>query len=213
MIRSIFLINLTLALGLGSASLVQAGATDEAMLQLEAIMADEDKRNASYAAGHERIRFCGYCHGEDGNSKRDYIPNLATQHPQYLFEQFEKFGDGRREDYVMSTLAKSLSQQERIDIAVYYSQQTANPRPGGDPALAAAGEPVYERSCSFCHGENAQGFRNMPRLAGQPAPYIETSLKRFKEMDPQQDSSPMIGVAKALSDSDISAVATYLQSR
>ena len=98
MIRNIFLINLTLALGLGGAALVQASSTDEAMLQLEAIMADDERRQASYAAGHERIRFCGYCHGEDGNSKRDYIPNLATQHPQYLFEQFEKFGDGRRDD-------------------------------------------------------------------------------------------------------------------
>ncbi len=213
MIRNIFLINLTLALELGGAALVQASSTDEAMLQLEAIMADDERRQASYAAGHERIRFCGYCHGEDGNSKRDYIPNLATQHPQYLFEQFEKFGDGRREDLVMTTLANSLSLQERIDIAVYYSQQTANPRPGGDPALAAVGEPIYQRSCAFCHGENAEGFRNMPRLAGQPAVYMETALKRFRQMNPQQDNSPMIGVAKALSDSDISAVATYLQGR
>lgn len=213
MIRTISLSSLVLVLGLGSAFLVHAGTTDDAMLQLETIMADEGKRHASYAAGHERIRFCGYCHGEDGNSKRDYIPNLAAQHPQYLFEQFEKFGDGRRDDYVMSKLAKALSQQERIDIAVYYSQQTANPRPDGDPILAAAGEPLYERHCSSCHGANAQGVRDMPRLAGQPAQYLELALKRFKEMDPQQNNSPMIGVARMLSDSDIGAVATYLQGR
>lgn len=203
--------SLALLLALGTAPLVQASPTNDAMLQLDAIMADESRRQASYAAGHERIRFCGYCHGEDGNSKRDYIPNLAAQHPQYLFEQFEKFGDGRREDHVMSTLAKALSLGERIDIAVYYSQQTANPRQGHAPALAAAGEPLYERHCSVCHGNEAQGVRDMPRLAGQPAQYIEMALKRFQQTDPQQNDSPMIGVARMLDDSDISAVAAYLQ--
>ena len=128
MIRSSRLRNLALALGLTASSLAFAGSTDDAMARLNAIMADDDKRQASYEAGHERIRFCGYCHGEDGNSKRDYIPNLAAQHPLYLFNQFEKFRDGTREDYVMSKLAKTLSLEERINIAVYYSQQTAKSR-------------------------------------------------------------------------------------
>ncbi len=213
--RSARLKNLTLALGLllGFSTCLHAGNTDTAMQELEAIMADEQRREASYAAGQERILFCGYCHGEDGNSKRDYIPNLATQHPLYLFEQFEKFGDGRRDDYVMSSLAKSLSLQERIDIAVYYSQQTAHPREGGDPALAAAGQRIYGSYCFTCHGADAEGVSNMPRLAGQPAPYLENALKRFKQLDPAQDSSVMTAIAKTLNDKDINAVATYLQGR
>ena len=213
--RRIGLMYQTVALGLllGLSSCLHASSTDTAMQALDAIMADEERRMASYAAGQERILFCGYCHGEDGNSKRDYIPNLATQHPLYLFEQFEKFGDGRREDYVMSSLAKSLTLQERIDIAVYYSQQTARPREGGDPALAAAGERIYGSYCFTCHGADAQGVSNMPRLAGQPAPYLENALKRFKQLDPAQDSSVMTAIAKTLSDKDISAVATYLQGR
>lgn len=204
---------LALGLLLGFSSCLHASSTDSAMRELEAIMADEQRREASYAAGQERILFCGYCHGEDGNSKRDYIPNLATQHPLYLFEQFEKFGDGRRDDYVMSSLAKSLSLQERIDIAVYYSQQAARPREAGDPALAAAGQRIYGSYCFTCHGAEALGVSNMPRLAGQPAPYLENALKRFKQLDPAQDSSVMTAIAKTLSDKDISAVATYLQGR
>src|SRR5690606_17588386 len=130
MLRSKLLKNLGIAsaMGMPAASQHQAATTDEAMPELEASMAAGQQPLASFDAGHERIRFCGYCHGEDGNSNRDFIPNLAAQHPQYLFEQFEKFGDGRREDHVMSTLARALSLQERIDIAVYYSQQTARPR-------------------------------------------------------------------------------------
>ena len=198
---------------LTASPMVAASSAGEAMTQLNAIMADDTKRQASYEAGHERIRFCGYCHGEDGNSKRDYIPNLAAQHPLYLFNQFEKVRDGTREDYVMSKLAQTLSLEERINIAVYYSQQTAKPRDGSDPAKAEAGEKLFAVRCAGCHGENAQGFRDMPRLAGQPAEYLGIALRRFKEMDPTKHSTPMIGVAGVLSEGEIEALAGYLAGR
>ena len=198
---------------LTASPMVAASSAGEAMTQLNAIMADDTKRQASYEAGHERIRFCGYCHGEDGNSKRDYIPNLAAQHPLYLFNQFEKFRDGTREDYVMSKLAKTLSLEERINIAVYYSQQTAKPRTGGDPTKAEAGEKLFAVRCAGCHGDKAQGFRDMPRLAGQPAEYLGIALRRFKEMDPTKHSTPMIGVAGILSEGEIEALAGYLAGR
>lgn len=198
---------------LTASPMVAASSAGEAMTQLNAIMADDTKRQASYEAGHERIRFCGYCHGEDGNSKRDYIPNLAAQHPLYLFNQFEKFRDGTREDYVMSKLAQTLSLEERINIAVYYSQQTAKPRTGGDPAKTDAGEKLFAVRCAGCHGDKAQGFRDMPRLAGQPAEYLGIALRRFKEMDPTKHSTPMIGVAVVLSEEEIEALAGYLAGR
>ena len=198
---------------LTASPMVAASSAGEAMTQLNAIMADDTKRQASYEAGHERIRFCGYCHGEDGNSKRDYIPNLAAQHPLYLFNQFEKFRDGTREDYVMSKLAQTLSLEERIDIAVYYSQQTAKPRTGGDPTKADAGEKLFAVRCAGCHADKAQGFRDMPRLAGQPAEYLGIALRRFKEMDPTKHITPMIGVAGVLSEGEIEALAGYLAGR
>src|SRR5690606_31428640 len=150
---------------------------------------------------------------EDGNSKRDFIPSLGSQYPHDLFDRCEKFGDGRREDHVMSTLARALSLQERIDIAAYYSQQTARPREGADPVKAAAGPRIFQRYCFSCHGADAQGVSNMPRLAGQPAQYVETALKRFRQMDPAASTSPMVGVARGLKDQDIAAVAAYLQGR
>jgi len=201
-----------IVVGLAASPMVSASSADDAMSQLNAIMADDAKRQASYEAGHERIRFCGYCHGEDGNSKRDYIPNLAAQHPLYLFNQFEKFRDGTREDYVMSKLAQTLSLEERINIAVYYSQQTAKPRTGGEPAKVSTGEKLFAERCAGCHGEHAQGFRDMPRLAGQPAEYLGIALRRFKEMDPTKHSTPMIGVANSLSSGDIDSLSDYLAS-
>lgn len=211
MIRSTLARSIAWTFCLASVATASAASSDNAMAQLEAIMADESQREASYEAGHERITFCGYCHGEDGNSKRDYIPNLAGQHPRYLFEQFEKFGDGTREDYVMSRLAKTLSLEERINIAIYYGQQTAKPRPGGDPALQKAGQRLFESRCTVCHGDSAQGQKNMPRLASQPAEYLENALKRFQGLDPAKDPSPMIGIASGLTEKNIRELAVFLQ--
>jgi len=202
-----------LVAGLGCSMYAHADSSDDAMEKLKAIMADEEQRQASYEAGHERIRFCGYCHGEDGNSKRDYIPNLAAQHPQYLFNQFEKFGDGTREDYVMSKLAKTLSLEERINIAVYFSQQTAKARTNTDSARIETGEALFGTRCSACHGRDAQGFQDMPRLAGQPSEYLEIALNRFKGMDPTKHNTPMIGIAGVLTEQDIKALAAYLTTR
>lgn len=211
MIRSSWVTTLSMVLGLAGAPLVHGESSNDAMTQLTKIMADDTLRQASYDAGHERIRFCGHCHGVDGNSKRDYIPNLASQHPLYLFDQFEKFGDGRREDYVMSRLAETLSMEERINIAVYYSEQVAKPREGSEPGLKAAGKKLFETRCTTCHGKTAEGFQNMPRLAGQPSEYIGLALKRFQEMDPQTGTSPMIGIAGMLSEQQVRELGAYLQ--
>lgn len=213
MVCSPWVRNLILAAGLSCSLLAHAESGDNAMAQLRAIMADEEQRQASYEAGHERIRFCGYCHGEDGNSKRDYIPNLAAQHPQYLFNQFEKFGDGTREDYVMSQLAKTLTLEERINIAIYFGMQTAKPRQSTDAARVEAGRSLFKIRCAGCHGLDAQGFQDMPRLAGQPSEYLGIALNRFKQMDPTKHSTPMIGIASVLSEEDIQSLAAYLTTR
>lgn len=174
-------------------------------------MADEEMREEAYEEGYTRIRFCAYCHGEDGNSVRNYIPNLADQHPLYLFNQFEKFGDGRREHYVMTQLAQTLTLEERINVAVYYSQQEAKAREADDPALSAAGEPIFKRRCAACHGQTAEGFQDMPRLAGQPSRYVRDALTRFQNMKPGEDDSIMIGIAAPLSKDDIRKIAAYVQ--
>lgn len=183
----------------------------EAMNKFNRLTSNESLRQQAYEAGQERIRFCGYCHGENGNSKRDYIPNLASQNPVYLFRQFEKFANGERKDYVMSELAKVLTLDDRINIAIYFSQQKVDPKPSVNPALEEEGAKLFNRVCFSCHGRNGQGMEEMPRLAGQPESYIKHSLNLFRSNDPSRANSPMMGIAAMLSDKDIDAVAAYLQ--
>jgi cytochrome c553 len=186
-------------------------ASEEAMARFSYLMDDATRREQAYAAGEERALFCGYCHGEDGNSKRPHIPNLASQNPIYLFHSFEKFARGERIDFVMSKLAKKLTLKDRVNIAVYFSQQQVVPAVATvDPVLIKRGATLFQRTCTGCHGDHAQGRETMPRLAGQPEEYIRNTLTRFRNRDPSRAGSVMVGIAGNLSDADIESLAAYL---
>ena len=189
-----------------------AWSSEAAMARFNQLMADEELRQQAYANAEERVRFCSYCHGENGNSKREYIPNLAGQSPIYLFNAFETFASGQRIDFVMSKLAKSLSLDEQVNIAVYFSQQPVLPTAANpDPALRRQGEALFQKTCTGCHGTQAEGRETMPRLAGQPGEYIRRALTRFHDNDPRRVNSVMRPIAAQLSKQDIDALAAYLE--
>lgn len=189
-----------------------AQANEEALLRFTQLNADPALREQAYAAGQERIRFCGNCHGANGNSKRPHIPNLAQQNPIYLFNAFEKFANGQRSDFVMSKLAKTLTLEERVDIAVYFSQQQVKaPKEPVDPALLQQGQAMFSRICVACHGAQGEGQESMPRLAGQPAEYVRKALTRFRDKDPSRAGSVMLTIAEKFTDQEINALASFLQ--
>lgn len=189
-----------------------AQASEEAMQRFTQLNADPVLRQQAYEAGKERILFCGNCHGENGNSKRPHIPNLAGQNPVYLFNAFEKFASGERKDFVMSKLAPSLSLEERVNIALYFGQQKLLPHTEPvDATLRQQGEAKFKTVCIGCHGANAEGRENFPRLAGQPAEYVRKALTSFRDKDPSRAGSVMMSIAADFSDADIAALAAYLQ--
>lgn len=189
-----------------------AWSSDAAMARFNQLMADEQLRQQAYAEAQERVRFCSYCHGENGNSKRDHIPNLAGQSPVYLFKAFETFANGERTDFVMSKLAQTLSREEQVNIAVYFSQQQVLPTTASpELALRQHGETLFQKTCTGCHGTQAEGRETMPRLAGQPGEYIRRALTRFHDGDPRRASSVMRPIAAQLSSQDIDALAAYLE--
>ena len=189
-----------------------AQANDEAMQRFIQLNADPALREQAYAAGQERIRFCGNCHGENGNSKRTYIPNLAEQNPVYLFSAFEKFASGERKDFIMSKLAPNLTLEDRVNVAIYFGQQKlqAHTEPV-NAALRQQGEVAFKAICTVCHGDKAEGRENTPRLAGQPAEYLRKALTRFRDKDPSREGSVMMSIAAGFSDERIAALAEYLQ--
>jgi len=164
---------------------------------------------AAVNSGAERALLCFSCHGEDGNSKRDYIPNLASQNAAYLFTQFEHFANGVRKNYVMSKLATGLSNDDRINIALYFAQKEVKPRP--QPAVAGdRGQALYNSVCFVCHGKEGYGSQQYPRIAGQPYDFLKTTLMKFLTNDPQRQNSPMLGVIRNMNEQQLSEVAAYV---
>ena len=189
-----------------------AWSSDEAMARFNQLMANDTLREQAYTAAVDRVRFCSYCHGENGNSKRDYIPNLAAQSPVYLFKAFEAFATGERTDFVMNKLAETLSIEEQVNIAVYFSQQKVVPSVASvDPTLRQQGEELFKKTCTGCHGAQGEGKENMPRLAGQPGEYVRRALTRFHDNDPRRANSVMRPIAGQLYQKDIEALAAYLE--
>ena len=189
-----------------------AQANEEALQRFTQLKTDPTLREQAYAAGQERIRFCGNCHGANGNSKRPHIPNLAQQNPVYLFNAFEKFASGERTDFVMSKLAPTLTTEDRVNIAIYFGQQKLLPHTEPvDSALAQQGEVKFKTICVACHGQQTEGRENTPRLAGQPAEYLRKALTRFRDKDPSRTDSVMMSIAANFTDADIAGLSAYLQ--
>jgi len=74
-------------------------------------------------AGKQKSESCTSCHGDSGNSMVATFPKLAQQHSSYLAKQLHAFKDGSRTDAMMSAMALALTDEDIIDISVYYAAQ------------------------------------------------------------------------------------------
>jgi len=178
--------------------------------QMAKIKGNADAYQAAIAAGKERSLLCGYCHGKDGNSVKDYIPNLAQQNPEYLLKQFQLFASGDRKNYVMQQLARMLTEQERINIALYFASRKVAVSEGHEGS--AQGKERYQSFCFACHGEAGLGNKDLPRLAGQKKAFLLKTLNAFKQGDQTRSNSPMVKIMRAINQDEIAPLANYISS-
>ncbi len=171
---------------------------------------NEKQHSEAILAGEERAFVCKYCHGKDGNSKRNYIPNLAGQNARYLLLQFEKFANGARKDRIMSELSKNLTADDRVNIALFYSSKKVKLKTPYKPELMEKGKNIYEAKCAQCHDISGHGRDELPRLAGQPAEYVIKTLTRYKTLKDFRAGTPMQAMTQDLSDDGISSLAAYI---
>lgn len=61
------------------------------MLIIDQRLEDPAAKQEAMRAGRNRALLCSYCHGDDGNSVKPEVPNLAGQNPVYLLDQIGKF--------------------------------------------------------------------------------------------------------------------------
>jgi cytochrome c553 len=177
---------------------------------LQTVERDSPRWQTLMAEGRARTDFCARCHGPDGVSVMPLVPNLAGQNPYYLLEQSERFADGRRQDYIMSPLARQLSPADRIALVFYYAGMPAQAK-AADPALVGQGAQLYGQRCIACHGPGAHGSDQYARLAGQNPAYLKRRLAGFREARGGA-ISVMSEIAKTLGEPDIERVTAYLSS-
>ena len=67
---------------------------------------------------------CASCHGKDGNLVlADNYPRLAGQHADYLVVALRAYRSGDRQNAVMASFARNLTDQDIDDLAAWFSRQ------------------------------------------------------------------------------------------
>ena len=85
---------------------------------------------------------CAACHGANGVSVSDSIPNLAAQKAAYIESQLKALKDGSRKNQIMSAIAAQLSSEDIANVAAYFASQpgaTATAKSDLLPNLAKTG--------------------------------------------------------------------------
>src|SRR6476620_3381540 len=170
---------------------------------------------AQTAALSERIKACGACHGEDGNSRTVDIPSLAAQPEFFLTNQLVLFREGVRNVEEMTPLLKNLKDEDLAALAKHFSGLKANSSEAPvDPARAKRGAELVEGlHCGSCHLPSLAGQDQMPRLAKQRVDYLIHALTEFRDDRRSGADTLMSNVVNGLSDDDLAALAHYAASR
>lgn len=203
------IVGLLLLAGLTS-GVMAADAQQKALLaRMASIQSDPTQIQMVLVAGRKASFFCANCHGDEGISKTTDVPNLAGQNPIYLLEQIRKFGAGERKDPFMEGLIKVLSEEERLQIALFYASAKVLPS-ASDSLLAERGRLLYLKLCNRCHGDKAYGNEEIPRIAGQKVPYLVQSVTRYRDGTGIRNSQLMAIATSPLKNDEIVALANYL---
>jgi len=183
------------------------------------------ERSAPGAGGFEgKLEYCKTCHGLSGQGYLGYfpIPRLAGQQPDYIEAQLRAFIERRRTNPIMFNVAHVLSPSMISALASHFHHLNPPPFGGAPHGAAAQGKRIFEEglpesnvpACSACHGTDAHGQREIPRLAGQVYPYMVGQLTGWSKERGQgtavDTSAIMAPTAHNLTRSQIEAVAAYV---
>ena len=191
------------------------------MLAVVAMMAGI---GAVQAAPPSQVAQCAGCHGQNGmGNPAAGFPALAGQPVNYLEQQLYAFKHGTRRNGMMSSFAGTMNAPERKAIAEYYhslplvapASLPAAPKDDVGQTLAingvGAGTDHAIPACDSCHGAGGNGMEpEFPRLAGQPANYLEAQLLAWQKGSRNESNLHLMQkIADMLSQSQIKAVAAY----
>jgi cytochrome c553 len=204
------------------AMLAMSGLTAQTYAAEEnaAAKADPAKGEALYANGDagRNIPACASCHGAAGNSTIVANPKLAGQHEAYVYKQLSNFKGPDRNQAIMTTYAKAMTDDDMKNVAAYLDKQAPKAGAAKSKDTVELGKKIYRGgiaeknvpACAGCHSPNGAGIPNQyPRIAGQHQDYATAQLINFRT-GARKNSVPMATIAKRMSDDEMKAVADYV---
>ena len=186
---------------------------------------DESVVAVKASGGFEaKLDYCKTCHGLSAQGYRGYfpMPRLAGQQPQYIENQLRAFIERRRTNPIMANVAHALNPSMIAALASYFHKLDSRPIGGAPRGTLALGKRIYEEglpesnvaACWACHGADAKGQNEIPRLAGQLYEYTVGQLTGWAKQRGQgtavDTSAIMAPTAHNLTRSQIEAVAAYV---
>lgn len=182
--------------------------------------ADPARGDTLYNAGDAArgVTACIACHGAAGNSTIAQNPKLAGQHEAYLVKQLQDFKGPQRNNPVMTTIAKAMTEDDIKNVAAYLDLQKQKPGAAKNKDTVEIGKKIYRAgiaeknvpACAACHSPTGAGMpAQFARIGGQHHDYTAAQLTAFRS-GARKNSPQMTTIAKRLSDDEIQAVADYI---
>ena len=216
---TLIIVVVAFVLGAGVGSLLRSPGTAPPPSQGKSDAA-EDLRAAhatvsDIAEGRRISEACSRCHGANGISTTQGVPNVAGQRPAYLHSKLRAYQAGTRADHGMEGAVKFLSDDALVKVAAYYASLEPAPplasavTKGGSskPDPIAAGK-AAAGACSGCHGEaGISKTAGTPSLVGLDPKYFVAAMSAYKSGQRKHDL--MKTLAASLSDADLRNLALY----
>jgi cytochrome c553 len=169
-------------------------ATAIALLSMPTIQA------ADLEAGKARVSaVCAACHGANGVSVTDAIPNLAAQRAGYIENQLKAFREGTRKGgptsptATMAAMAAQLSPEDIVNVAAYFASLPGAPAATKSeflPNVAKTSVPFpenYKQTYVKYHTINFPAAKQLRYYYANP-----TAVKAAQEGKPLPDGSYLL---------------------
>lgn len=107
---------------------------------------------ADVEAGKAKVAtVCAACHGANGVSVSDAIPNLAAQRAGYIEAQLKALKDGTRKNPIMNPIASQLSAEDMANVAAYFASL---------PGAATGAKSAFLPNVATTHVTFPEGYQN-----------------------------------------------------
>ena len=160
----------------------------------------------------DKASVCSACHGEKGLPAEPAVPIIWGQNEGYLYLELRDFQKGARKNDQMTPIAQSLSKEDALALAQYFSAKPW-PKTGAPDAskadVTSAMTAIKSVVCTSCHLEQFQGDSSVPRLAGQEREYLAKTMTDFRNRT-RANNPGMSDLMNTVTPEQITAMAAYL---